>query len=61
MQNLSQDQQGLRATTLGRISSYYYLHHSTLQMFNDDLMPESTIAELLKILSVRFLRCSYSP
>ncbi|ELT88015.1 hypothetical protein CAPTEDRAFT_159536 [Capitella teleta] len=46
-----EDNQGIRATTLGRISSYYYLHHSTLQMFNDELMQDSTVPDLLKILS----------
>ena len=37
---------------MGRIASYYYLHHSTVQMFKDDLGPQSDIEHLVDIMSV---------
>lgn len=39
--------------TLGRISSYYYLTHVTMRMFQSELGAESTIPELIEVLSVR--------
>ncbi|KAK3097620.1 hypothetical protein FSP39_011463 [Pinctada imbricata] len=48
---IDEDQRGIKPMTLGRISSYYYLNHCTVRMFRDELKSESTIAELIEILS----------
>ena len=43
--------QGIYATTLGRISSYYYLSHETLGHFNESLNVSTGFEEVLKILT----------
>ena len=45
------DERGLISTTFGRIASYYYLSHLTVQHFNDSLNGELSLEELLIILS----------
>ena len=40
----------MEATTLGRISSYYYLSHETVRDFADSLSSTMTIPELLEVL-----------
>ena len=45
------DERGLISTTFGRIASYYYLSHLTVQHFNDSLNGELSLEELLTILS----------
>jgi replicative superfamily II helicase len=39
---------GLYPTVLGRIASYYYLAHQTVQHFRDSLQPEMTSAQVLQ-------------
>ena len=46
-----EDERGLISTTFGRIASYYYLSHLTVQHFNDSLNGELSLEELLIILS----------
>ena len=46
-----EDGRGVYTTVLGRIASYYYLHHSTVQLFSDKLHGEVSVEELLKVLS----------
>jgi activating signal cointegrator complex subunit 3 len=48
---VAEDDYSLMATTLGRISSYYYLNHMTVRMFRDKLGPASTIPDLLLALA----------
>ncbi|CAG2249935.1 ASCC3 [Mytilus edulis] len=48
---VGEDNRTIDPQTLGRISSYYYLNHNTVRMFRDELKPESSIAELLDVLS----------
>ena len=43
----------ITTTTLGRISSYYYLSHLTLRMFNERLHADCSLPDLIKILAVR--------
>ncbi|XP_013419499.1 activating signal cointegrator 1 complex subunit 3-like isoform X1 [Lingula anatina] len=48
---IGDDGSSIEALTLGRISSYYYLNHLTVRMFQDNLTPNSTLEELLTMLS----------
>ncbi|CAG2221545.1 ASCC3 [Mytilus edulis] len=48
---VGEDNRTIDPQTLGRISSYYYLNHNTSTCFRDELKPESSIAELLDVLS----------
>jgi activating signal cointegrator complex subunit 3 len=36
---------------MGRIASFYYLSHKTMQHFQDNLKPDLTSEQLLKVLS----------
>lgn len=47
-----QDGLSVSATTLGRISSYYYLNHLTLRMFSERLHADCSLPELIQILAV---------
>jgi activating signal cointegrator complex subunit 3 len=49
---IDEDDCGLSATTLGRIASYYYLHHKTVKTFDDFLHRDCTADNLLQLLSV---------
>ena len=56
-----QDGRAVSPLTLGRISSYYYITHNTVRMFQNELRADSSIPELIEILSVRAnLMCSLS-
>lgn len=44
------DGRGLYSTVLGRISSYYYLAHQTVQHFQDNLTPEMETKDALQVL-----------
>ena len=44
------EESAVEATTLGRISSYYYLSHETVRDFADSLSSTMTIPELLEVL-----------
>lgn len=46
-----QDCRGVHPTSMGRIASFYYLSHQTMQHFQDSLRPDSNVEQLLKILS----------
>ncbi|KAL9863392.1 activating signal cointegrator 1 complex subunit 3 isoform 1-T2 [Geothlypis trichas] len=48
---VGEDNRSIEPLTYGRIASYYYLKHPTIGMFKDQLKPESTIEELLLILT----------
>ncbi|XP_041463235.1 activating signal cointegrator 1 complex subunit 3-like [Lytechinus variegatus] len=48
---IGDDNRSLEPQTLGRISSYYYLHHRTVRMFQDSLGSECSLPDLLTILS----------
>ena len=46
------DEEGhVEPTSLGRIASYYYLSYQTMQLFRDRLQGNTTLEELLVILS----------
>ena len=44
------DGRGIYSTVLGRIASYYYLAHQTLQHFQDNLTPQLTTLEAIQAL-----------
>jgi len=48
---LLQDGRTLEATSMGRISSFYYLSHQTMSHFRNTLLPVMTIPELLRVLA----------
>ena len=47
-----QDDVTIAPCTLGRIASYYYLHHTTVKLFIEELNAESNVEHLLHVLSV---------
>ncbi|UYV68024.1 ASCC3 [Cordylochernes scorpioides] len=47
---IGEDERTLEATVGGKIASYYYLHHTTLQMFRTRLSSHSSLHDLLLIL-----------
>nr|XP_028578883.1 activating signal cointegrator 1 complex subunit 3 isoform X1 [Podarcis muralis] len=48
---LGEDDHSIEPLTHGRIASYYYLKHPTVRMFKDRLKPESSVEDLLSILT----------
>ncbi|WAR07339.1 ASCC3-like protein [Mya arenaria] len=48
---LAEDGCTVEPQTLGRIASYYYLTHLTMRMFQSELGPQSTIPELIDVLT----------
>ena len=44
-----EDDRGISATTLGRIASYYYLSHLTVQHFSEHLSGRMDLAEVLQV------------
>lgn len=48
-----QDGLSTTPTTLGRISSYYYLSHLTLRMFHERLHADCSLPDLIQILAVK--------
>ncbi|KAK4325026.1 hypothetical protein Pmani_004371 [Petrolisthes manimaculis] len=48
---LGEDNRSVAATPLGRIASFYYLSHLTIQLFQDKLSPTLTLEELLDLLT----------
>lgn len=44
------DGRGIFSTVLGRISSYYYLAHQTVQHFQDNLQPDMSTKDALQVL-----------
>ena len=46
--------------TLGRISSYYYINHNTVRMFQNELRADTSIPELIEILAVSILNNIYN-
>ena len=53
MCSVLQDGRAVSPLTLGRISSYYYITHNTVRMFQNELRADSSIPELIEIISVR--------
>lgn len=49
----TQDERTLQPLTYGCIASYYYLHHTTVRLFRERLQPNSSLEDLLKMISVR--------
>ena len=49
-----------RPMTLGRISSYYYINHNTVRMFQNELRADTSIPELIEILAVSILNNIYN-
>jgi activating signal cointegrator complex subunit 3 len=45
-----EDEMNVAPLTLGRIASYYYLHYTTVKLFNDNINENSAIQDLLNIL-----------
>ena len=41
---------GLEPTTLGRIASYYYLHYTSIQVFQREISESAGVRELLQAL-----------
>ncbi|XP_045150249.1 activating signal cointegrator 1 complex subunit 3 [Echinops telfairi] len=48
---IGEDNRSIEPLTCGRIASYYYLRHQTVRMFKERLKPESSVEDLLSILS----------
>lgn len=46
-----QDLRGLHPTSLGRIASFYYLSHQTMQHFQHNLRHDLNLEQLLHVLS----------
>jgi activating signal cointegrator complex subunit 3 len=46
-----QDCREVRPTSMGRIASFYYLSHQTMQHFQDSLRSDLNLEQLLKVLS----------
>ena len=48
---IDEDQRALTPTSLGRIASFYYLSHKTVQLFQDNLNENITLEELLELVT----------
>ncbi|XP_072018769.1 LOW QUALITY PROTEIN: activating signal cointegrator 1 complex subunit 3-like [Amphiura filiformis] len=48
---IAEDDRVIEPLTLGRISSFYYLHHRTVKMFRESLNNDTTLPDLLTVLS----------
>uniref|UniRef100_A0A2Z5TZE8 U5 small nuclear ribonucleoprotein 200 kDa helicase n=1 Tax=Reticulitermes speratus TaxID=60591 RepID=A0A2Z5TZE8_9NEOP len=48
---LDEDFRGVHPTSMGRIASFYYLSHQTMQHFQDNLRPDLNLEQLLGVLS----------
>lgn len=46
-----QDNRTIRTTPLGRIASFYYLSHETIQLFHDKLNASISMEELLDLMT----------
>jgi len=49
-----QDLRSIEPTSFGRIASYYYLSHQTMQLFRDRLAPNLSIVNLMFVLTDAF-------
>lgn len=50
------DNRTIQSLVLGRIASFYYLQHTTVKLFKEQVKPDASIDDLLKVLTVsRFL------
>ena len=47
-----QDNYSITPSVLGRISSYYYLHHASVRMFKDAMSADTSLKDLIDVLSV---------
>ncbi|XP_075718320.1 activating signal cointegrator 1 complex subunit 3 [Rhinoderma darwinii] len=48
---IAEDNRTIEPQTYGRIASYYYLKHQTVRMFRDRLKAESSVEDLLSVLT----------
>ncbi|XP_038077615.1 activating signal cointegrator 1 complex subunit 3-like [Patiria miniata] len=48
---IGEDNRTIEPLTLGRICSFYYLHHQSVRMFRDSLGPDTSLPELISVLS----------
>nr|XP_045603528.1 activating signal cointegrator 1 complex subunit 3-like [Procambarus clarkii] len=48
---IDSDKRTIQTTPLGRIASFYYLSHQTIQMFQEKLSPSVTMEDLLDLLT----------
>ncbi|XP_022081843.1 activating signal cointegrator 1 complex subunit 3-like [Acanthaster planci] len=48
---IGEDNRSIEPLTLGRICSFYYLHHQSVRMFRDTLGPDTSLIDLITILS----------
>ncbi|XP_071801677.1 activating signal cointegrator 1 complex subunit 3-like [Asterias amurensis] len=48
---IAEDNRTIEALTLGRICSFYYLHHHSVRMFRDCLGSDASLTDLITILS----------
>ena len=48
---VGEDNLSIEPTVLGRIASYYYIHHTSVRMFRDSMGAECSTAEIIEYLS----------
>ncbi|XP_059472919.1 activating signal cointegrator 1 complex subunit 3 [Neocloeon triangulifer] len=48
---IAEDGRGIMATSLGRISSFYYISYKTIALFDEKLHPDCTPYEIIQLLS----------
>ncbi|XP_018018509.1 activating signal cointegrator 1 complex subunit 3 [Hyalella azteca] len=51
---LGEDNRSVEATTLGKISSFYYLSHKTIQLFKETLTSDISLEKLLLLLTLAY-------
>lgn len=47
----TQDGRSIEPTPLGRISSFYYISHKTIQLFHEKLKPDMTLEALMELMT----------
>lgn len=50
----------LYCTPLGRLASFYYVSHKTIHLYDEAILANTTIEDLIYILSVRSISRSYT-
>ncbi|XP_050739858.1 activating signal cointegrator 1 complex subunit 3-like [Eriocheir sinensis] len=48
---VGEDGRSIEATPLGRISSFYYISHKTIQLFHEKLKPDMTLEALMELMT----------
>jgi activating signal cointegrator complex subunit 3 len=49
---VEEDDYTITSNIYGQISSYYYLHHKTIKLFHENLQPNSSLEDVLKLICV---------